>query len=79
MKVKHDCIEMSGGNSDSGQYRKKCFMHIASNGYVGRELWPTSVSHLLSFLTHSLHLAGGKHYQKVLSTSLDLSPKSLRS
>ena len=29
------------------------------------ELWPTSVSHLFSFLNSSLGLAGGKHYQKI--------------
>ena len=29
------------------------------------ELWPTSVSHLFSFLNSSSGLAGGKHYQKI--------------
>ena len=36
------------------------------------ELWPTSVSHPFSFLSSSLGVAGGKHYEKLLSLSLEL-------
>mgnify|MGYP001291606345 CR=1 FL=1 len=42
-----------------------------------RELWLTSVRHPFSFLNSSLGLAGGKHCQKILSLSFDLSSKIL--